>query len=94
MRDVLGIGKKQWGENKMTYQTYEEILDEAISEAERFIKRAKMAKAHVKIARDNVGKYWSDREPHHAGMYCAATKRASMDLSRVLVDIRGNRKRQ
>jgi len=57
-----------------------EDLNDAISEAERFLKRAKVAKA--KYAADKMIFYFSPCKE------AAAAKRASMDLSRVLTKLR------
>jgi hypothetical protein len=67
-------------------------LQNAIAEAERFIKQANLAIEHIEIAKDNRGNDWKEHKTEHSTMYCAAAKRASMDLTRVLVDVRGRRR--
>lgn len=57
-----------------------EDLNDAISEAERFLKRAKVAKA--KYVSDKMTSYF------YTCKEAAATKRASMDLTRALTKIR------
>jgi len=57
-----------------------QMLDVAISEAERFLKRAKRCKKAInKSTRGYI--YWDFKET-------AATKRSSMDLTRALADLR------
>lgn len=57
-----------------------EDLNDAILEAERFLKRAKIAK--TKYASDKMTTYF------YTCKEAAAVKRASMDLSRALTQIR------
>jgi len=59
-------------------------LNEAIAEAQRFIKRAKELQA---ASNESVGErgHWSTVAEH------AACKRASMDLTRKLADLRAGR---
>jgi len=59
-------------------------INRSISEAERFIRAAKAAK--VRIIRGEQEKY----VPHVSKEF-AACKRASMDLSRALTDLRQGR---
>ena len=54
-------------------------LNEAIFEAERFIKKAK--EARTRYTAEKWSAFWSCKE-------AAAAKRASMDLSRALVRVR------
>ncbi len=67
-------------------------LNKAIAEAKRFIESAELALEHHEIAMDNIDKEWKDRKPEHSTMYNAAAKRASMDLTRALVEVRGRRR--
>lgn len=57
-------------------------LLKCIKEAERFIKLAKLAYST---------EFDKDKEYCHGGKNCAAAKRASMDLSRALADLRQGR---
>lgn len=61
-----------------------ETLDEAIREAERFIKRAKACKKSVR--EDAFGGVWFDD-----GKASGAVKRSSMDLTQALADLRQGR---
>lgn len=60
-------------------------IEIAIAEAERFIKAAKRARDHA-----GQVEYSGHFENQHFtyGKYAASAKRASLDLSRVLTDIR------
>lgn len=58
---------------------------EAISEAKRFIKKAEAA--ITDLTPDKEEKYEKYQSKHNA-----AAKRASMDLTRALVDVRGRRR--
>lgn len=61
------------------------VLDTAIAEAERFLEAARTAKrcAGLYTAPSHNDDPWI-----HSGQYCAAVKRASMDLSRALSGVR------
>ena len=76
--------------SKMAYKPYTETLQEAIDEAERFITKAMLAIEHEEKERSATT--WKERRKCHATMYRASAKRASMDLTRVLVDVRGRRR--
>jgi|DEB19_MinimDraft_2_1074335.scaffolds.fasta_scaffold33541_3 hypothetical protein len=58
-------------------------LDKAISEANRFLAAAEVVKRSAGTTEYLKGDPW-----HEGGQHCAAVKRASMDLSRALVDVR------
>lgn len=58
-------------------------LDKAILEAHRFLEAADVVKRLAGITEYTKGDQW-----HGSGQHCAAVKRASMDLSRALVDVR------
>lgn len=58
-----------------------EKLKRAIAEAERFLKRAKELEKRTACLCDDVLRY-------EASKYTSATKRASMDLTRALADLR------
>lgn len=62
-----------------------EVLDEAIREAERFVRAANQAKRMAGVYQsEHLG-----REKHlNGGKWTAAAKRASMDLARALVAVR------
>lgn len=63
-----------------------ERIDEAINEAERFLKRAKAARVQAEVAckQHPTDKYlWIS-----SGALAAACKRSSMDLSKALVPLR------
>jgi len=57
-----------------------QMLDVAISEAERFLKKAKRCK-HSPAKTEYGYAYWDTKET-------GATKRSSMDLTRALADMR------
>lgn len=62
-----------------------EKIDLAIAEAERFIKAAKRARAHAGAAEYSGGVSGG----HYTyGKYAASARRASLDLTRVLTDMR------
>lgn len=63
-----------------------DVLDEAIAEAKRFIKAAELVKKSAKLNDFGPGNAW-----HEGGASCAAAKRASMDLSRKLTEVRRGR---
>lgn len=73
----------------------QETLKQAIAEAERFIERAKMyaflekEQAEIKASKKPGDKdfYWYKTFPKESG----AVRRSSMDLSRVLADLRAGR---
>lgn len=58
-----------------------EALEQAIKEAKRFIQSAETVK-RMAATHDYGIKYYD------GGQYCAAAKRASMDLTRALVAVR------
>lgn len=58
-----------------------EALEQAIKEAKRFIESAETVKRMAV-------KYGYDIKYYYGGQYCAAAKRASMDLTRALVAVR------
>lgn len=58
-------------------------LDKAVAEAKRFLEAAEMVKRMAGWTEYTKGDPW-----YGAGQYCAAAKRASMDLSKALVDVR------
>ena len=58
-------------------------LNKAVAEAKRFIEAAEVVKCAAGSQEYIKGDPWYD-----GGQYCAAAKRASMDLSRVLADVR------
>lgn len=62
---------------------YETLL-ETIAEAERFIERAKTL---AKLQKASEGSRWTPHFPKEQGL----VKRASMDLTRVLADLRQGR---
>ena len=69
----------------------DKTLDEAIIEAARFIKAAKELRAARKLSRARVGLHcidwaYGDQVKEHA-----ACKRASLDLTRKLADMRAGR---
>ena len=59
-------------------------LDKAVSEAKRFIEAA----AAVNRA-ERTDEYTKGDPLYRGGRYSAAAKRASMDLTRALADVRG-----
>jgi hypothetical protein len=61
-----------------------ETLDRAVIEAKRFIRAASKTKPEIGYS----GRISYSQNP---GMDVAATKRASMDLSRALADLRGGK---
>lgn len=63
---------------------------EAIAEARRFIKKAETAIQH--IDGNSKASSWEERSKFTPSVHNAAAKRASMDLTRVLVDVRGRRR--
>ena len=58
-------------------------LDKAVAEAKRFIEAAAVVKRAAGSTEYVKGDPW-----YEGGKHCAAAKRASMDLSRVLADVR------
>jgi len=58
-------------------------LDKAVAEANRFLQAATAVKREA-----GTTKYPKDDPLYCGGMYCAAAKRASLDLSRALADLR------
>jgi hypothetical protein len=58
-------------------------LDKAVKEAKRFLKAADAVKKLSGTDEYIKGDPW-----YQSGQYCAAVKRASMDLSRALADVR------
>lgn len=71
----------------------DQTLDEAIIEAARFVKAAKALRASLKLGKDSQGcrtrmgatGHWTTVAEH------AACKRASLDLTRKLADLRAGR---
>lgn len=61
-----------------------ETLNAAIREAERFVKLAKVCRANAETGHGLDGYSWQHYQPKDSG----ATKRASMDLTRALADLR------
>lgn len=59
-------------------------LNAAIAEAERFVKLAKACRANAALENAITGRSWLSFQPKDSG----ATKRASMDLTRALADLR------
>lgn len=59
-------------------------LQTAIAEAERFLSRAKIANAGFSFTETPRGGYWH----HDHAPDVASAKRASMDLTRALADLR------
>jgi hypothetical protein len=66
-------------------------LDIAIEEAERFLKKAKSLRdltisdeKRIKMAKEKGDYYWVSSNPKESG----AVRRASMDLTRALADLR------
>ena len=64
----------------------DKILDEAIAEAERFLKKAKQLRQFRRSVRGTVRYSYGCVTGH--GTFHAAAKRASLDLSKVLVNLR------
>jgi hypothetical protein len=64
----------------------DKILDEAIAEAERFLKKAKQLRQFRRSVRGTVRYSYVCVTGH--GTYNAAAKRASLDLSKILVSLR------
>lgn len=62
-----------------------QVLDDAIAEAERFLKAAKRAK---RMAGSRKVESLGNEVYYDGGQWCAAAKRASMDLTRALVAVR------
>jgi len=60
-------------------------IDEAIAEATRFIEKAKQAKKRIKLEYPRAG---DDFDPCMSSKETAACKRASMDLTRLLTNLR------
>jgi hypothetical protein len=58
-------------------------LDKAVAEAKRFIDAAAVVKRAAGSTEYTKGDPW-----YCGGQYCAAAKRASMDLSKALADVR------
>lgn len=58
-------------------------LEKAITEAKRFLEAAEVVKRVNERTEYVKGDPW-----YRGGQYCAAAKRASMDLSRALADVR------
>ena len=58
-------------------------LDVAVAEAKRFIEAASVVKHAAGSTELTKGDPW-----YRSGQYCAAAKRASMDLSKALVAVR------
>lgn len=58
-------------------------LEKAVAEAERFLEAAEVVKRVAGRTEYIKGDPW-----YHNGQYCATAKRASMDLSRALADVR------
>jgi hypothetical protein len=58
-------------------------LDKAIAEAGRFLEAAEAVKRSA-----GISSYIKDDPEYEGGLYCAAVKRASMDLSKALAAVR------
>ena len=58
-------------------------LDVAVAEAKRFLEAASVVKHAAGSTELTKGDPW-----YRSGQYCAAAKRASMDLSKALVAVR------
>ncbi len=58
-------------------------LDAAVAEAKRFLEAASVVKRAAGFTELTKGDPW-----YRSGQYCAAAKRASMDLSKALVAVR------
>ena len=58
-------------------------LEKAVAEAKRFLAAADVVKRCAGSNEYTKGDPW-----YCSGQYCAAAKRASMDLSKALVDVR------
>ncbi len=58
-------------------------LDVAVAEAKRFLEAASVVKRAAGFTELTKGDPW-----YRSGQYCAAAKRASMDLSKALVAVR------
>ena len=58
-------------------------LDIAVAEAKRFLEAAAVVKRAAGSTEYTIGDPW-----YCGGQHCAATKRASMDLSKALVAVR------
>ena len=58
-------------------------LDVAVAEAKRFLEAASVVKRAAGFTELIKGDPW-----YRSGQYCAAAKRASMDLSKALVAVR------
>ena len=58
-------------------------LDVAVAEAKRFLEAASVVKRAAGSTELTKGDPW-----YRSGQYCAACKRASMDLSKALVAVR------
>ena len=58
-------------------------LEKAVAEAKRFLEAAEVVKRVAGRTEYVKGDPW-----YCGGQYCAAAKRASMDLSRALADVR------
>ena len=58
-------------------------LDVAVAEAKRFLEAASVVKRAAGFTELTKGDPW-----YRSGQYCAACKRASMDLSKALVAVR------
>lgn len=63
-----------------------DVLDEAIAEAKRFIEAAERVRKSAGKLDYGPGRAW-----YEGGAHCAAAKRASMDLSRKLTEVRRGR---
>lgn len=61
-----------------------ETLTAAIADAERFVKLAKACRANAEVHKAICGRDWLSFQPKDSG----ATKRASMDLTRSLANLR------
>lgn len=61
-----------------------DTLNAAIREAERFVKLAKACRANAETGTTITGGTWHHYQPKDSG----STKRASMDLTRALADLR------
>lgn len=65
----------------------DQTLDEAIVEAMRFVKAAKALRAKRKATKERADQW----RPHNEVVEHAACKRASLDLTRKLADLRAGR---
>jgi hypothetical protein len=61
-----------------------DTLNAAIEQAERFVKLAKACRANADVHKAISGQDWLSFHPKDSG----ATKRASMDLTRALANLR------